>query len=119
MILLADHPFYGGYGGAFNGRAQMEQLAHDTGGRVIDVGNNGRKLEDAFDQIQGRVASTQYLASYTPDNKTADGKFRKVKLPTAARGSAGHGTAWLLRHRRQGDNLERQLGPVGLRLHSS
>lgn len=79
VILLADHPFYGGYGGAFNGRAQMEQLAHDTGGRVIDVGNNGRKLEDAFDQIQDELR-TQYLASYTPDNKTADGKFRKVKL---------------------------------------
>jgi VWFA-related protein len=79
VILLADHPFYGGYGGAFNGRAQMEQLAHDTGGRVIDVGNNGRKLEDAFDQIQDELR-TQYLASFTPDNKAADGKFRKLKL---------------------------------------
>ena len=79
VILIADHPFYGGMGGAFNGRSQMESLARDTGGRVIDVGNNGRKLEDAFDQIQDELR-TQYLASYTPENKNADGKFRKIKL---------------------------------------
>jgi VWFA-related protein len=79
VILIADHPFYGGYGGAFNGAAQMESLAHDTGGRVINVGNNGRKLEDAFDQIQDELR-TQYLASYTPANKVADGNFRKIKL---------------------------------------
>ncbi len=26
----------------------MRKLTEDTGGRVIDVGNNGNKLEDAF-----------------------------------------------------------------------
>jgi len=57
----------------------MNQLAHDTGGRVINVGHNGNKLEDAFDQIQDELR-TQYLLSYTPDNKTADGKFRKTKI---------------------------------------
>ena len=79
VILLADHPFFGSYGDPFNGKSQMEQLAHDTGGRVIDVGNSGRKLEDAFDQIQDELR-TQYLVSYTPVNKTADGKFRKINL---------------------------------------
>lgn len=79
VILIADHPFYGGFGGAYDGASQMQSLAHDTGGRVINVGNNGRKLEDAFDQIQDELR-TQYLASYTPANKEADGKFRKIKL---------------------------------------
>jgi VWFA-related protein len=79
VVLLADHPFYGGFGGAFNGKSAMEQLAHDTGGRVIDVGNNGRKLEDAFDQIQDELR-TQYLLSYTPLNKVSDGKFRKTEV---------------------------------------
>ena len=79
VVLLADHPFYGGFGGAYNGAAEMQQLAEQTGGRVINVGNNGRKLEDAFDQIQDELR-TQYLASYTPTNKEADGKFRKIEL---------------------------------------
>jgi VWFA-related protein len=78
VILIADQSFQACYG-PFSGAGAMQQLAHDTGGRVINVGHNGRKLEDAFDQIQDELR-TQYLASYTPDNKVADGKFRKVKL---------------------------------------
>jgi len=61
------------------GARDMEQLAHDTGGRVINVGHNGKKLEEAFDQIQDELR-TQYLVSYTPVNKTADGKFRKINI---------------------------------------
>jgi VWFA-related protein len=78
VILIADQQFQAGYG-PFSGARAMEDLAHDTGGRVINVGHNGRKLEDAFDQIQDELR-TQYLASYTPANKEADGKFRKIKL---------------------------------------
>ena len=80
VILIADHPIYGG---GFNlgdtGARDMEQLAKDTGGRVINVGNNGRKLEDAFNQIQDELR-TQYLASYRPSNSKADGSFRKIDL---------------------------------------
>ena len=57
----------------------MEQLAKETGGRVINVGNSGKKLEDAFQQIQDELR-TQYLASYTPTNGKADGTFRKIDL---------------------------------------
>ena len=57
----------------------MDQLARETGGRVINVGNSGRKLEDAFDQIQDELR-TQYLLSYTPTNREADGKYRKIDL---------------------------------------
>src|SRR5580693_3051015 len=42
VILIADHAFYGG---GFNlgdtGARDMEQLARETGGRLINVGNNG------------------------------------------------------------------------------
>jgi VWFA-related protein len=79
VVLIADHAFYGGFGGAYNGASQMETLARETGGRVINVGNNGRKLEDAFDQISDELR-TQYIASYTPANKEADGKFRKIAM---------------------------------------
>jgi VWFA-related protein len=81
VILIADRGFYGG--GTFNigdiGARDMDQLARDTGGRVINVGNNGKKLEDAFNQIQDELR-TQYLASYTPTNKKADGTFRKIDM---------------------------------------
>jgi VWFA-related protein len=79
VILIADSGNFGGFGNlGFGGAAEMEKLAGDTGGRVINVGNNGRKLEDAFDQIQDELR-TQYLASYTPKNAAADGKYRKLE----------------------------------------
>jgi len=81
VILIADHAFYGG--GGFNladsGARDMDKLATDTGGRMINVGNNGKKLEDAFNQIQDELR-TQYLLSYTPTNKKADGTYRKLDL---------------------------------------
>jgi VWFA-related protein len=77
VILIADRGFYGGFG--YSGDRQMERLATDTGGRVINVGNNGRKLEDAFAQIQDELR-TQYLLSYTPKNSKADGTYRKIEL---------------------------------------
>ena len=68
VILIADRGFYGGGFGinlADTGAVDMERLAKDTGGRVINVGNNGKKLEDAFDQIQDELR-TQYLAQLHP-----------------------------------------------------
>jgi VWFA-related protein len=82
VILIADRQFYGGGFGinlADTGARDMDQLARDTGGRVINVGHDGKKLEDAFTQIQDELR-TQYLASYTPTNAKADGTFRKIDL---------------------------------------
>src|SRR5580700_10213689 len=83
VILLADHAFYGGGFGSINladsGARDMERLASETGGRVINVGNNGKKLEEAFAQIQDELR-TQYLASYTPTNLKADGSFRTLNI---------------------------------------
>lgn len=76
VILISDPQFgmmtFGG------GASEMSRLTGDTGGRVINVGLNGKKLEEAFDQIQDELR-TQYLASYTPKNGAADGKFRKLE----------------------------------------
>jgi VWFA-related protein len=81
VILIADRSFYSG--GTFNlgdsGARDMDKLASDTGGRVINVGHDGKKLEDAFNQIQDELR-TQYLLSYTPSNTKADGTFRKIAL---------------------------------------
>jgi VWFA-related protein len=81
VILIADRGFYsgGGFNLGYSGDMQMRQLTEATGGRVINVGNNGKKLEDAFDQIEQELR-TQYVAQYVPGNKTMDGKFRKVDI---------------------------------------
>ncbi len=83
VILLADRSFYGGGFGGINladtGARDMEHLASETGGRVINVGNNGKKLEEAFAQIQDELR-TQYLASYTPTNPKIDGTFRTLNI---------------------------------------
>ena len=80
VILIADRGFYGGFQMGYSGDRDMERLASETGGRVINVGNNGKKLQEAFDQIQDELR-TQYLASYTPTNpKINDGTFRTLNI---------------------------------------
>jgi VWFA-related protein len=77
VILIADRGFYGSFG--YTGAGDMDRLAKETGGRVINVGSNGKKLQDAFNQIQDELR-TQYLASYTPTNLKADGSFRALSI---------------------------------------
>jgi VWFA-related protein len=77
VILIADPQAFGTF--SFGGSGDMQRLATDTGGRVINVGHDGKKLEDAFNQIQDELR-TQYLLSYTPTNARADGTFRKISL---------------------------------------
>jgi VWFA-related protein len=79
VILIADRPFYGYSPFAYTGEAQMKKLTEETGGRLVNVGNNGKKLEDAFAQIEQELR-TQYLASYTPSNNKLDGSYRKLDI---------------------------------------
>jgi VWFA-related protein len=81
VLLIADRGFYGRgmYGMGYSGDSAMRQLAEATGGRVIDVGNNGKKMEDAFAQIEEELR-TQYVASYTPTNAKLDGSYRKIDI---------------------------------------
>ena len=75
VILIADRGFYGGFG--YSGFSAMSKLTSETGGRLIDVGNNGKKLEAAFQQIEDELR-TEYVATYTPTNTKLDGTFRKL-----------------------------------------
>src|ERR1039458_2319252 len=77
VILIADRGFYGGWG--YSGFSAMKRMTEETGGRLIDVGNNGKKLEAAFQQIEDELR-TQYLASYTPSNAKLDGTFRHLAV---------------------------------------
>jgi VWFA-related protein len=82
VILIADSGGFGNFTFG-SGAGDMDRLAHETGGRVINVGNNGKKLQEAFDQIQDELR-TQYLASYTSTNpKVNDGSFRTLNITCA------------------------------------
>jgi VWFA-related protein len=77
VILIADTGFYGGWG--YSGYSAANRLAQETGGRVINVGNNGKKLQAAFAQIEDELR-TQYAGTYTPSNTKMDGSFRHLSL---------------------------------------
>jgi VWFA-related protein len=79
VILIADRGFYGGFSMGYSGDRDMRKLAEETGGRVIDVGNNEKKLKEAFDQISNELR-TQYNVGYTSTNAKRDGSFRKIQI---------------------------------------
>lgn len=79
VILIADTGFYGGFNLGYGGYSAAHKLADETGGRVINVGNNGKKLRDAFQQIEDELR-TQYVGTYTPTDKKMDGTFRHIAV---------------------------------------
>lgn len=82
-ILLADRMGYFNAGMGYSGDFAMKKMSEETGGRMINVGNNGKKLEAAFQQIEDELR-TQYVASYTPTNPKADGTYRKIAVDCKA-----------------------------------
>ena len=85
VILIADVEGYLSQGVGYYGFSPMKRLTEETGGRLINVGNNGKKLEAAFQQIEDELR-TQYVASYTSTNAKLDGTFRHLAV------SCGDGT---------------------------
>ena len=73
VIMIADRGNY------LTGDSEMHKLAEQTGGRVIDVGDNEKKLRRAFDEIATELRS-QYMIGYTPANIAMDGKYRKLEV---------------------------------------
>jgi VWFA-related protein len=84
-ILIADRGFYGGFGMGYSGYSAMKKMTEETGGRLIDVGNNGKKLEAAFQQIEDELR-TQYVATYTSSNTKLDGTFRHIAVTCSGDG---------------------------------
>lgn len=77
VILIADTGFYGNFG--YYGFSAAKKMSEETGGRLINVGNNGKKLEAAFQQIEDELR-TEYVGTYTPTNTKLDGTFRHVAV---------------------------------------
>lgn len=74
-VLLIWDPHYG------NGDSEMSKLTGETGGRVFAVGTNGKKMQQAFEQI-GNELRSQYSIGYTPTNAKMDGTFRRIEIKT-------------------------------------
>jgi VWFA-related protein len=81
VLLISDRGFLS----SGVGEGWMKKLAEETGGRVINVGNNQDKLQKGFDQISNELRS-QYSIGYTPTNARHDGTFRKVELKAKQNG---------------------------------
>jgi VWFA-related protein len=77
VIMIADRANF------MPGDSEMHKLANQTGGRVIDVGNDPKKLRRAFDEIGSELRS-QYMVGYTPTNPALDGKYRKLEVKTVS-----------------------------------
>jgi VWFA-related protein len=71
-VLLLFDPAYG------SDMHDMSQLAEQTGGRAISVGNPD-KLGKAFSDISNELRS-QYSLGYAPANDRHDGTFRKIEV---------------------------------------
>ncbi len=93
VIMIADRANF------MPGDREMHKLAEQTGGRVIDVGNDPKKLRKAFDAI-GTELRSQYMIGYTPTNTAADGKYRKIEAKTVEPGVQVAGSKGLLRPER-------------------
>jgi VWFA-related protein len=79
VILISDS---GGFGMGYtfgNPAGDMDRLAKESGGRVLNIGHNAKKLDEAFAQISDELR-TQYLISYTPKNQDFDGTFRNIGI---------------------------------------
>ena len=80
VILISDYGGFGMGGYTFgNPAGDMDRLTRETGGRVINIGHNAKKLDEAFAQISDELR-TQYLVSYTPKNPDFDGTFRNIAI---------------------------------------
>lgn len=65
-------------------RRSLDKLARETGGFAV-YPRNGRELRAAFDEI-GKQLRSQYVLSYSPNNRKRDGKFRKIKVKVKPKG---------------------------------
>jgi len=83
VIMIADEESLGMYDavGGYKGDKAMDDLARETGGRVIKAGHSEKKLQEAFDQISAELRS-QYSLGYSPTNAKLDGTFRKIEIRT-------------------------------------
>jgi len=75
----------------------------------LTVGNNGKKMENAFLPDRGRVYETQYVASYTPTNAKLDGSYRKIDVECKGEGLKAQARKGTMPSRRPTENCSKLL----------
>jgi VWFA-related protein len=88
-VLFEDPDAYGGgFGrggfGAVDGRGVLDDISHQTGGRLLAVSKK-RTLEQVFDSIEEELRS-MYSLGYTPDRAGRDSAYHKIRLTTKEKG---------------------------------
>jgi VWFA-related protein len=76
MVLESNLRIYGI--GLFHRPRLLQQLANETGGKVLIAQNLG-ELPDIVDRLS-RDVRTQYMIGYSSTNPVNDGKYRKIRV---------------------------------------
>jgi VWFA-related protein len=71
-----------------SGEPLLKKVAEATGGRMLEV-RGIDKLEEALDEISDELHH-QYSLGYYPENKSWDGKFRKIQISSEEKGFKVH-----------------------------
>jgi VWFA-related protein len=84
-VLFEDPDAYGGGFGRFggwgpNGEAALDEISHQTGGRLLSVSKK-RTLEQVFASIEEELRS-MYSLGYTPDRESEKTTYHKIRLTT-------------------------------------
>jgi VWFA-related protein len=78
VLTIGSTRFDGGTRGHW-GMGDVERMARETGGRVLQVGKDPRKLDEALAELREELR-WQYLASFTPTAGATDGGFHALKV---------------------------------------
>lgn len=73
----------------FSDTGPVRKLAKETGGRVFEIGHNGRKLQAAFAEIEAELRH-EYQATYVPSNPARDGRYRRIQVKCSQNGKSLH-----------------------------
>jgi VWFA-related protein len=76
------------FGNDSSGESVLKKLAEATGGRMLEV-RGIDKLDAALDEISDELHH-QYSLGYYPENKSWDGKFRKIQISAGGTGGKGY-----------------------------
>jgi VWFA-related protein len=79
VLLVGDKEYMSTPG--YEGGDRMRYLSAETGGRLVILDNRLKGLEATLLQIAAELRH-HYSIGYTPDDRRADGRYRKISIRT-------------------------------------